>query len=201
MRYRGARWFMGLLLGGGCLVASAGCGTSPASRFYALSPIESPGGVTITAGQPIALVIRSVQVPMEVDRPQIVTRTGENTLQLAEFDRWASPLRDSISQLIADNLSVLLQTDRVAVYPSRLDVSVDGEVRVQITRFEGRLGGVCALDAQWHVVSNNGRATVYGRSRLSEMADSSYTSVVATQSRLVGLLSSEIAAAIQAGSR
>ncbi len=201
MRRRGARWFMGLLLGGGCVVASAGCGTSPASRFYTLSPTVRSDGVMTATVQPIALVIRSVQLPMEVDRPQIVTRTGENTLQLAEFDRWASPLRDSIPQLIADNLSALLQTDRVAVYPSRPGGSADGEVLVQITRFEGRLGGACALDAQWRVVSNDGRPTVYGRSRLSEIANSNYTSVVATQSRLVGVLSTEIAAAIRAGAR
>jgi uncharacterized lipoprotein YmbA len=151
--------------------------------------------------EPIALVVRPVQLPMELDRPQIVTRTGENTLHLAEFDRWAAPLRDSMAQLIADNLSVLLRTDRVSVYPSLPGTAIDSEVVVQITRFEGRLGGACALDAQWRVVSSNGQPPVYGRSRLSEMADSNYSSVVAAQSRLVGLLSAEIATAIQAGSR
>jgi uncharacterized protein len=187
------------LVGGLCMSVAAGCGSSPNTRFYALAPVAQSGGATAAAGQPIALVVRSVQLPMELDRPQIVTRTGENTLHLAEFDRWAAPLSDSVAQLIADNLSVLLHTDRVSVYPSLPGTAVDSEVMVQITRFEGRLGGACALDAQWRVVSSNGQAPIYGRSRLSEVADNNYASVVAAQSRLVGLLSTEIATAIRAG--
>ena len=190
-----------LLMSGVCLAVAAGCGSSPNTRFYTLAPVAKPSGTLGATGQPMALVIRSVQLPMELDRPQIVTRTGENTLQLAEFDRWAAPLRDSIAQLIADNLSLLLNTDRISVYPSLPGTAVDSEVQVQITRFEGRLGGACALDAQWRVVPSNSQQPIYGRSKLSEMADGNYNSVVAAQSRLVGALSAEIAAAIRAGTR
>jgi uncharacterized protein len=174
----------------------AGCATSPATRFYVLTPVAmndaepSPDGITIG--------VRSVDLPDELDRPQIATRTGPNTVHYAEFDRWSGSLRDSVTQLIATNLATLLPGDQTAVYPWTPGTSIDRQVVVDITRFDCEVGGGCALQARWRVLGRRGTPSpVYGQSTLSEVSGRDYAALVAAQSRLLGALSGEIAEAIR----
>ena len=182
-----------------CLITIGGCGRSPATRFYALTPVAS---ATAPAAQSATLApsvgVRAVDLPAELDRPQIVTRSGTNTVELAEFDRWSAPLRDIIMRLLAENLATQLPTDRVAIYPWLPGESVEHEVAVEVIRFEGRLSGPCVLEARWRVTGAGGRATlVAGRTSVTENAGADYASVVAAQSQLVARLSADIAAAIR----
>ncbi|UCC31474.1 MAG: membrane integrity-associated transporter subunit PqiC [Phycisphaerales bacterium] len=43
--------------------------------------------------------------------------TSGHRLTLAEFDRWAEPLAFGFSRVLAENLSALLLTDRVLLFP------------------------------------------------------------------------------------
>jgi len=184
---------------GGCLATLAGCGSSPATRFYTLATVPPVTKIADRSSTPqLGVGIRSVVLPAELDRPQIVTRTGPNTVHLAEFDRWSSPLRDSVANVIAENLSVLLPVDRVAVYPWPPGVSIDYQVTVEVSHFELRVDGPCALEAWWRIQAKDQEAVV-GRSSLSDEGGHDYASVVAAKSRLVGKLSGEIAAAIRNG--
>jgi uncharacterized lipoprotein YmbA len=182
-----------------CLITIGGCGHSPVTRFYALTPTPgSPAAATPASTLTPAVGVRAVDLPAELDRPQIVTRSGANSVQLAEFDRWSAPLRDIISRLLAENLAAQLPADRVAVYPWMPGDAIEQEVTVEIVRFEGRLGGPCVLEARWRVAGASGRAgRVSGRTSATENAGTDYASVVAAQSRLVGRLSGDIAAAIR----
>ena len=127
-----------------------------------------------------------------------MTRTGPNTVHFAEFDRWSGSLRDSARQPIAANLATLLPGNRVEVYPWTPGTSVDRQIIVEITRFDGELGGQCALRARWRVLGRKGTPpSVYGESTLSEPSGPDYAALVAAQSRLLGALSLEIARAIQ----
>jgi len=182
-------------------LALAGCATSPTTRFYVLTPVSldaiepAPGADGSTIG------VRSMELPDELDRPQIVTRTGPNTVHVAEFDRWSGSLRDSARQLIAANLATLLPGDRVAVYPWTPGTSVDRQVIVEITRFDGEIGGRCVLRARWRVLGRRGTPpSVYGESTLSEPSGPDYAALVAAQSRLLGALSLEIARAMRTAS-
>lgn len=182
------------------LAALAGCGTSPATRFYLLTPVVADGADPSPASGIMTIGVRSVELPEELDRPQIMTRTGPNTVHFAEFDRWSAPLRDSVLQRIAGNLALLLPQDRVAAYPWTPGTSVDREVVVEVTRFDGQLGGQCALQARWTVLARKATpSAVYGQSTLSEASGPDYAALVATQSRLLGALSAEIASAIRNG--
>jgi uncharacterized lipoprotein YmbA len=52
-------------------------------------------------------------VPEGVDRPQMVPRTGENTVVLDEFDRWVEPLDALLRNTLVLNLSALLPEKQV----------------------------------------------------------------------------------------
>src|SRR5437762_111902 len=72
----------------------AGCGSSPDTRFYTLATVPPITKTADRSSTPqVGVGIRSVVLPADLDRPQIVTRTGPNTVHLAEFDRWSSRLR------------------------------------------------------------------------------------------------------------
>jgi uncharacterized lipoprotein YmbA len=179
-------------------VALAGCATSPATRFYVLTPVTLDAIESAPVADGSTIGVRSVELPDELDRPQIVTRTGPNTVHLAEFDRWSGSLRDSARQLIAANLATLLPGDQVEVYPWTPGTSVDRQIIVEITRFDGELGGRCVLRARWRVLGRRGTPpSVYGESTLSEPSGPDYAALVAAQSRLLGALSLEIARAIR----
>jgi uncharacterized protein len=184
------------------LATLTGCGASPTTRFYTMMPVATPATAPAPANHAVTVGIRAVDLPAELDRPQIVIRTGANTRELAEFDRWSAPLRDSVARVLAENLSILLATQHVAVYPWPPGTAVEHEVMVDVTRLDAELGGPCALDARWRVVTRNGTTRpIYGRSTLNEVAGTDYSSLVAAQSRLFGALSAEIAAAIKNDAR
>src|SRR6266446_7252170 len=199
-RFGTSRAALTLAVVGGSLALLAGCGSSPDTRFYTLATVPPITKTADRSSTPqVAVGIRSVVLPAELDRPQIVTRTGPNTVNLAEFDRWSSPLRDSVANVIASNLTVLVPADRVVVYPWPPGVSLDYQVSVEVTRLDLRMDGPCALEAWWRIQAKDQKSVV-GRSSLSDQAGHDYASVVAAKSRLVGALSGEIAAAIRNGS-
>ena len=91
------------LVGAGCL------GSSPAARFYTLStldPHEGQGGGGGAA--PLRIRVAPVTLPEGVDRPQIVRRTGENTVVVEEYDRWVEPLGDAVPGLSTDRTVVVV---------------------------------------------------------------------------------------------
>ena len=187
--------------------ALVGCGHSPVTRFYDLTAVttvaDAPSAFAGPGSSPRrpSVGIRSVVLPHVLDRPQIVTRTGANTVAFAEFDRWSAPLAERVAQVLAENLSVRLGSDRIVVYPWPPRTVIDHEVIVEVTRFDGVLGSACALETRWRIVNRAGpESAISGRSELSEPAGAGYASLVAAQSRLIGALSNDIAAGIRRSS-
>ena len=90
----------------------AGC-SSPSPRFYTLNPVAPQGTMT----SKISVAVAPATIPSSIDRPQIVVTNGANQVSFDEFNRWASPLDDSIARAVAGNLTVLLGTPRVATGP------------------------------------------------------------------------------------
>jgi uncharacterized lipoprotein YmbA len=186
-----------------CLVASlvvlGGClgGGSPPSRFYLLSPLPALESAPAASG--VAIGVGPVAIPEYLNRGQIVTRTGENQLELAEFDRWAEPLQKNLSRVLVMNLSTLLSTDRVAMHPWNRSTPMDYQVIVDVGHFEAGTDGRASLLARWSIVEGTDRKILRVRkSSFSEpIAPDGYEATVASMSRVVGTLSRQIAEAIR----
>ena len=89
----------------------------------------------------VALGIGPVALPDYLDRPEIVTRSSGNELSLADFDQWAGRLEDNFTRVLAENLSSILETDRVSLYPWKSSTPVDFQVTVEVSRFERAANG------------------------------------------------------------
>ena len=79
------------------LVFASGCASTPPSRFYTLSAVAVPAA----APSNVSVAVGPVSVPADVDRPQFVVSAGPNQVRLDEFNRWASPLQNGISHVVA----------------------------------------------------------------------------------------------------
>jgi len=182
------------------LAGLAACASSPDTRFYLLTPIETAERpAEAFAGRPPAIGLRPIGLPEHLDREEIVTRVGENRFHLAELDRWAAPLRDNLARVLAEDLTALVPAERVLLFPWRKDGSVEFEVSVEVTRLEGALGGACSLGADWALFRKGAREPILtGRSSHHEPAGESYAALVAAHSRLIARLARDIAAALKA---
>jgi uncharacterized lipoprotein YmbA len=201
-------WFLSRLTFIGFFIAVtilAGCAESQPSRFYTLSiaPELESAASAVDTGQGIALGVGPVTLPAYLDRPQIVTRQSANKLELAEFDRWGEPLEDSFLRILAENLSYMLSTERVALYPWDRTTPIDFQVTAEVTRLDTQPNGDVFLAARWSIFrGEREKVLLVQDSTFSEPAVSGdYEALVAAQSRALGRLSQEITDAIEKLSR
>ena len=174
----------------------AGCGSTPASRFYTLSAAASAPAATTSN---LSVVVGPVSVPPVVDRPQIVVTTGPNQVRLEEFNRWASPLQSNISRVVAENLVAMLGTPRIVLFSQTLGVDVDYRVGIEVQRFESMPGEASTLDAVWTVSRTKDGKSQTGRTTVRELAsDKGYDSLASAHSRGLARLSRDIADAVRA---
>lgn len=184
-----------------CLIFSSGCARTRQARFYTLHSMSSseskilPESITHN----LSIGIGPVRFPKYLDRPQIVTRTKYNEVNIAEFHRWAGSLEDEFSSVLADNLSVLLSTDHLYLFPWRSSIPIEYQAAMEVSRFDGGFGGNINLRTRLTIIEGKGKKVLlYKNISLSEpVKGGSYEALVAAQSRAMKHLSSEIADAIK----
>ena len=176
----------------------AACAQTLPSRFYTLSGLPDDAAPS-AASSDLAIGVGPISLPNYLDRPEIVRRTTPNQFQFGEFDRWGEPLQDIFPRVLAENLSVLLGTNRVFLLPRRQATTIDYQVEVQVTRFDGDVGGPVVLSARWEIFDNDGNSLLVERSTFTEsVVGEGYGAVVTAMSRTIAAFSGEIAAAMTA---
>jgi uncharacterized protein len=180
-----------------------GCGTSPPSRFYLMTPLPE-ADAPAPAGQRepgSALGVGPVKLPAYLDRPEVVTRSSPNALQVAEFDRWAEPLEENFTRVLAMNLAVLAGTHRISIYPWPRSAPLDYQVTVTVDRFDAGANSQVVLVARWHVLGGEeGRFVRSGRTVATQpVATADYEALAGVMSTSIATLAREIAAAIPVG--
>jgi uncharacterized lipoprotein YmbA len=147
-----------------------------------------------------AIGIDPVKIPEYLNQPEIVTRLTQNELRLDEFAKWAEPLEDNISQALAENLSSLLCTRSIAIFPWRGGTSIDYRIDVDVIQMDGTLGESALLEVFWSIADGADRkkpVLVAKRSTYKEpTAGGDYGTFVLAQSRNLASLSREIAKTI-----
>lgn len=174
----------------------SGCGTTQNAKFYTLSPMAA---LEKKAPLDITVNVTMVNLADYLDRPQIVTRTSTNEVTIDEFERWAEPLDDAIPRLVAENLSVLLGTPKIATVPWQGSVPPDYAVFFEVTGFDGSLGENVVLHYVYVILDRDGKKVFeVKRSAITEPTSGpGYEAMVSAGSRAIGAMSREIAEAIR----
>ena len=190
---------MGLFFLDGCL------GRSQSPRFYTLSPLTEDKAMakSDTQARDTRIGIGPIKLADYLDQSKLVTRTGDNRLVKAEFDLWAGAFKDNLTNVLAENIGLLVPTERIYIYPWRLSEPMDYQIILDVVRFDGDLGKDAWLVARWSIVGGKDKEVLeVGRSSIREPVNGSgYDALVTAQSRALAKLSHEIVEAIQAASR
>ena len=183
------------------MVLNACTGTTKPSNFYVLSALPESETAAKTVGNENALAIGigPITLPIYLDRSQIVTRIDRNELKMDEFNRWAEPLKENFFRVLAENLSVLLNTVDVSIYPRRILRPVDYQVPIDVTRFDVTADGQALLIAYWAILGQDGRKILLKKKSIlrADTASMNYKDMVATQNQVLSELSRAIAAEIK----
>jgi uncharacterized lipoprotein YmbA len=176
----------------------AGCGSSPAVRYYTLNAVEAPAATAGPAKAALTVTVGPVSVPEVVDRAQIVLRVDANRVELSEFDRWAEALKLAIPRVVAASLAQQIAEARVFVF-SPSAPPADFRVLIDVERFESEPAKAVTVEASWSILPRAKGEPKSGRSVVREpVATAGYDALVAAHSRALARISADIAGAIRA---
>ena len=174
----------------------AACSSTPPVAYYTLNTLpemqqEIPAAVM---DDTLAIGVGPVEFPKFLDRPQIVTRKSQNQIEVSEFHRWAGSFPGDFSRVLAKNISILLPSDRVAVYPWGEQFSPTYRVKLDVEQFDGQLGERVVLDVTWMVTDQEGTNQLVVRKSLIEepVSDKTYEALVVAESNALVTLSRTI---------
>jgi uncharacterized lipoprotein YmbA len=168
---------------------------SCASQNAKIYTLVALGGDVRTSGHPITMSIATVDVPKYLDRPQIVRRSGEVELGIAEFERWGEPLGNMVQRILAEDLIRRLPPGSVVTTSSTLTGGEKSSVELSLSRFDAEADGTIVLEAQWRIRRNGQSISSPQTVRiLSQPTDASTTATVKAMSDAIGDLATRIAA-------
>jgi hypothetical protein len=128
-----------------------GCTSAPV-RYYTLAP---PPDQAVPVSEPtFAIVVRVVHIPPQLNRSELMVRTGPTEMTLLENERWVSPVDDEIK----DALSLALQR-RLTRPPLPRAASTAISLDIDVQRLEAQLGQRARLEASWSAISAAGGQT------------------------------------------
>lgn len=179
----------------------AGCSTSPAARYFVLSPVTANGqaGAKAPVTLNTVLGVGPVNLPGELDRSQIVVRTGANELSLRDFDRWGEPLEKNATRILMQDLDSRLSPKRIETFPWTSRDGVDWQISVDVLNFERQANGDVRLNAIWKIVDfDKGKIAVtrqFDRQITPQSGDTA--AIVSAMSTLLGSMADDIAASFK----
>jgi uncharacterized protein len=173
---------------------SAGC-TSAAVRYYTLTP---PPDKTLPGSQTIlAIDVRVVHTPPQLNRSELMVRTGPTEVTLLENERWASPVNDEIKDALRLELRRRLD-GMTGLRPAFTKLTLDIDVR----HLEAELGRYALLEASWSAtLSGKGPPATDARVttctfQAEEKIRTGYAGIVEGYQREIGALADAIAAVL-----
>jgi len=191
---RGAR---GLGVATACLLTLWGCANTQPTHFYLLRAMDSSTHSVMveTPRSGVSLGLGPIRFPKYLDRPHIVTRLSSHEIDLAEFHKWAEPLKDNVINVLNENLSALLSTDRIVQYPWKRSNPPEYQLSLDVIQLDGKKHQEAVLKVRWTLVGNKGKRILQKKtSQFSEiLRGSDYEDLVEAMSRMLASLAREIA--------
>jgi uncharacterized lipoprotein YmbA len=192
--YSRIRFFLVFLLAGSLLYGCVSNTTAP-TRFYVLNPLDPGVSLVSQTGQnsTLSVEVASLRLPQYLERPQIVTRSGQNRLDLAEYHQLGGNLRKNMMRVLAKNFSQLLGTPNVSISPYRPSIPPDFLVELEVMQFERDANGQVRLSTQWRLSRGEGGMPL--TTRITDLespalpAEPGFEKTVSAMSTLVGELS------------
>ncbi len=123
------------------VIGGVGCTSAPV-RYYTLT---APPDKTLPASEPtLTVVVRIVHTPPQLNRAELMVRTGLTEVTVLENERWASPVNDEIKDALRLGLQRRLGRT-TGSRPAFGKLTLDIDVR----RLEAEGGRNALMEASW----------------------------------------------------
>lgn len=148
----------------------------------------------------LSIGVWQVTLPSLLDRAEMVTRKGQYGIEIADFHKWANGLADNITRVISSELNQRLKTNRAVASPWLAYIKHDYQIRVQIDRLDGELGGEMVMSGVWSLFNAKGRKELLQEAFLFKTTakGKDYNDMAAAFSNLTTQLSTKMANTIKA---
>jgi uncharacterized lipoprotein YmbA len=174
------------------------CLSTPSTNFYVLESLNEPTTSIAEAAKKRLIGVGPISMPALLERKQIVTRMPDNSVQIAEFHQWASPLKDNVTQVLTHNLTNLQANDIIRAYPWIAYGAVDYRILVDIIRFDTTPKQTVNLEANWAIMDEKTHTLLNsGRSKIAHpLDDPSYPGTVKALNKILSEFSQELSLAL-----
>jgi uncharacterized lipoprotein YmbA len=176
------------------LSLGVGCTSAPV-RYYTLTAPAERNGPAATAAP--AIDVRIVHASPQLNRSELMIRSGPTEVMFLENEKWAAPVGDEIKYALRLELQRRLShTAVLAADVAKLTLEVD------VQHFDAELGRYALLEASWRstLYSTAGPATGARSAscafRAEERINAGYAEMVAGYQREIAALADAIVAAL-----
>jgi len=175
------------------------CADTPPTQFYVLEPqFDMPAVIADAQTKKLIIGIGPVSIPALLERKQLVTRSEDNNLKIAELQQWAAPLKDNIAEVLAQNLAALQPKQIIRAYPWSAYGSIDYQIIIQFNRFDAKPEQSANLEASWTIMDeSNHKVVSNGFSKIQAKPENATTvGTVKALNSTLATLSQELAHAL-----
>ena len=170
-----------------------GCTSAPV-RYYTLTP--RPDKTVPAAQTTLPIDVRVIHTPPQLNRSELMVRTGPSEVTLLENEQWASPVSDEIKEAV--RLELQRRLGRTTGWHSafaRLTLDID------VQQLEAELGQYALLEASWSATlsatsQRSDARTVTCTFRADEAIHSGYVGMVEGYQREIAGLADAIVAVL-----
>jgi uncharacterized lipoprotein YmbA len=171
-----------------------GCMSAPI-RYYTLA---SPPDKSLPVSEAtLAIDVRVVHTPPQLNRSELMIRTGPTEVTLLENERWASPVNDEIKDALRLELQRRLGR-MTGLRPALTKLTLD----IDVQHLEAELGRYALLEASWSATlsatgqrPNGARATTC-TFQADEKIHTGYAGIVEGYQREIAALAEAIVAVL-----
>jgi hypothetical protein len=183
------------------LCVLAGCGASPPTHYYTLQatvPEVAPLPSVPELHDQVPLRLEPVVIPPELDRLELVVRSGRYRVKIEDSERWAAPLDDQIRRALSDDLAQRLPAHAMADYNEPAGNQPRRLLTVAIGEFYADESCAVSLRADW-TLKGPGASVDRGSLQLQQPASLPCDSgaMPAAMSMAVGSLADRLAQSIR----
>ena len=181
------------------LSIGAACTSAPV-RYYTLIP---PPDESLRASQAaLAIGVRVVDIPPQLNRSELVVRIGPTETALLENERWASSMKDEFKDALRLELRRRLG-GMTGLPPSFTKLALD----IDVQRLEAELGRYAIVEASWRATlsgagqPSDGALVKTCTFRADEGISSGYAAMVEAYQREIAALADAIVAVLRSSAK
>jgi uncharacterized lipoprotein YmbA len=176
-------------------MALVGCSSAP-THFYTLLPARDAAPASSGAAA-LQFELLPVDVPAQVDRSEMVVRTGGGEMTPVDTRLWAAPLASELHTALSSALTRKLNARDVYGLPHD-DTLPTWRIKLSLQRFDSALGAYARIDASWSLQRAGDKAATVCSSSVSETIAPGYDALAAGHQQAIDAIAAQIAQSLSA---